>query len=133
MRGALLDTMAVLRAVYCPKQLSRKAGLRMLEPDAGPLFYSVASLWEIGLKMSRGGYPDVEVPADWNEVIPKGLHEQGINRIEIEPRHCKRIETLPFHHKAPFDRMILAQALAGDLELISSDAVADDYGLTMIW
>lgn len=133
MRGALLDTITVLRAAYRPDLLSRKAANRMLDLDVGPLFYSSASLWEIGLKMSRGGYPDIDILSDWDVVLVKGLHEQGIDRIEIEPRHCKRIEKLPFHHRDPFDRMIFAQALVRDLELISSDAIAESYGLTVIW
>lgn len=83
--------------------------------------------------MSRGGYRDIVVPDDWHEVIPRGLREQEIELIGIEPEHCKRSQTLPYLHRDPFDRMIFAQALTGDLELIGSDAVAEDYGLTVIW
>ena len=133
MRGVLLDTMAVLLACYHPERLSRKAGQRMLELDAGPVFYSAVSLWEIGLKLSRGGYQDVSVCARWDEVIPKGLYEQGFEKIEVEPRHCRIIESLPFHHRDPFDRMIFAQAIAGDLAVMSSDRMARLYVDEVIW
>lgn len=133
MRGALLDTMAVLLACYQPERLSRKAGQRLLELDAGPVFYSAVSLWEIGLKMSVGGYRDVGICERWHEVIPNGLYEQGFERIEVEPRHCKVIENLPFHHRDPFDRMIFAQAIEEDLALVSSDRKAPLYLDEVIW
>lgn len=133
MRGALLDTMTVLRAGYRPDLLSRRASQRLLDLDVGPLFYSVVSLWEIGLKRTRGSHSDLRIPSDWDTALVEGLHEQGIDCIGIEPRHCKLIETLPLHHRDPFDRMIFTQALAKDLELISSDRMAEVYGLTVIW
>jgi len=132
MRGALLDTMALLRMSFRPDLLSRAAGARILE-DEGPLFYSIVSLWEIGIKQSRKGYHDLELPGDWDQRLVEGFAEQGIGEIPILAKHCKMIETLPAHHGDPFDRMLFAQALDSGLEVVSSDWKVEEYGLVRIW
>lgn len=53
--------------------------------------------------------------------------------LDIRPRHVSRITTLPFHHRDPFDRMMVAQALEDDLEMVSVDRTLDAYGIRRIW
>ena len=132
MAGAILDTMAVLRMSFRPELLSVAAKERILD-DSAPLFYSIVSLWEIGIKMSKGGYDDLELPDDWDLRIVDGFAAQGIVRIEIGQVHCKLIETLPYHHKDPFDRMLIAQALNGGFSVIGSDERFDAYGVKRVW
>lgn len=132
MAGALLDTMAVLRMTFRPELLSAGARERILDTTE-PLFYSTVSLWEISIKMSKGGYEDLVLPDDWDERIVDGFGEQGIGRVEIAQVHCKRMVTLPFHHKDPFDRMLIAQALDAGFDVISSDKRFDDYGVMRLW
>ena len=132
MERYLLDTMAVLWMALRPDLLGRTAAGTLRDP-ASSLTYSVVSLWEIGIKMSGKGYEGFELPDDWDRALPKQLGDQGIARLEIEPGDCRLIQDLPFHHRDPFDRMIIAQAMRGDLTVIGSDKIFDDYGVKRIW
>lgn len=132
MRTALLDTMAVLRYSFRPELLSAKAQERILNNE-GALVYSIVSLWEIGIKMSKRGYHDLNLPADWDQRIVRGFQQQKVEAIEITPRHCKMVEELPGHHYDPFDRMIFAQAIERDFALVSSDQNAPLYVDEVIW
>jgi len=132
MRTALLDTMAVLRYSFRPELLSAKARARIMNTE-GALVYSIVSFWEIGIKMSKRGYPDLKLPADWDQRIFQGLKQQKVEAIEIMPKHCKMVEELPKHHHDPFDRMIFAQAIERDFSLVSSDRHAPLYVDEVIW
>lgn len=132
MRSYLLDTMAILWMAFEPYKLGRRA-TNALEEEGVPLLYSMVSLWEIGLKMGGRGYREFVLPENWEVEIPEGLAEQGIAELPILPRHCRRVQDLPFHHKDPFDRMLIAQALAEGLDVIGSDARFDAYGVRRIW
>jgi PIN domain nuclease of toxin-antitoxin system len=132
MERCLLDTMAVLWMALRP-DLLRKNAIRKLEHPGLDLSYSIVSLWEIGIKMAGKGYEEFELPHDWDVSLPGQLGIQGITQLLIEPRHCRMIQDLPFHHKDPFDRMLVAQAMNGDFTVIGSDKIFDDYGVRRIW
>ena len=97
------------------------------------LAYSMVSLWEIGIKMAGGGDEGFELPADWDVSLPEQMEVQGIVRLNIEPKNCRMIEDLPFHHRDPFDRMLVAQALQGDYRVIGSDDAFEKYGVKRVW
>lgn len=132
MNGYLLDTVVVLRLLLAPEKLSNRAGMVLKNRDA-LLHYSPVNLWEVGIKMSVGGYHDLRVPDDWDSLFPETLSDMQIQSLEIRPDDCKRVELLPFHHRDPFDRMLLAQSLARGLDLISPDQAFDAYGVRRIW
>ena len=132
MERCLLDTMAVLWMALRP-DLLRKNAIRKLEHPGLDLSYSIVSLWEIGIKMAGKGYGEFELPDDWDVALPEQLEDQGIIRLNIEPKNCRLIENLPFHHRDPFDRMLVAQALQGDFTVIGSDKIFDDYGVKRVW
>lgn len=127
----LLDTNALLWATYAPERLTKNAADTYLAADE--LCFSILSPWEIALKFSRGGFPDLKVPVNWEETMIKGLLEEGLRFLPLEVRHCRRVQDLPFHHKDPFDRMLIAQALEENLTVIGSDDRFDDYGVKRIW
>lgn len=131
-RGYLLDTMAILWFAFLPERLPRAAREVILD-EKTDLKFSTVSLWEIGLKMSVGGYGDFELPDDWEVCIPEGLQQQGIVRLGIEASHCRRIQDLPFHHRDPFDRMLVAQCQIEERSILSSDAIFDAYGVRKVW
>ena len=110
MSGLLLDTHALLWMVIDDPRLSARARTQI--EKASRLVYSAASFWEIGLKLSRGGF-DFELPHAWHHDLIRELRGIGATRIEIEPDHCRRLQDLPWHHKDPFDRMLVAQAQVG--------------------
>lgn len=131
-RSFLLDTMAVLWFAFLPKRLPRAAREAILDEETH-LAFSTVSLWEIGLKMSVGGYLDFKLPDDWERCIPEGLKQQNVMPLGIDAVHCRRIQDLPFHHRDPFDRMLTAQCLIEGMSIISSDAIFDTYGIKRVW
>lgn len=132
MERCLLDTMAVLWMALRPDLLGKRAVTKLADPDLF-LVYSMVSLWEIGIKMAGKGYDGFDLPDDWDLTLPEQLEAQGIARLEIEARNCRTVQDLPFLHRDPFDRMIIAQALNGDFTVIGSDKIFDDYGVKRIW
>ena len=132
MERYLLDTMAVLWMGFLPQNLSGRAAQILCDSEV-ELSYSIVSLWEIALKMSGQGYREFKLPDDWEVQIPKRLEEQGISRIEVVPKDCRLIQDLPFYHREPFDRMLVAQAINGNFTVIGSDRIFDDYGMKRVW
>ena len=70
-----------------------------------------------------------ESPVDYRALFV----EDGFKLLEIEPRHCTTVAKLPFHHRDPFDRMLLAQALTVDLALLSRDMEFRKYPVKVRW
>jgi len=100
--------------------------------SADEVFLSPVSLWEIGLKASGKGF-DFHLPGDWETVLPAHAAKYQVSWLPISPHHCRRIQDLPFHHKDPFDRMLIAQALVENFSVIGCDDRFEDYGVTRVW
>lgn len=132
MRSYLLDTMVVLWMSFEPERLGKEA-VRVIKSKRSLLHYSVVSFWEIGIKMGLSGYGDMKLPHNWDELIPEYLEGMGIKRITLDPTHCRLIQDLPQHHKDPFDRMLVAQAIDGRLSAVSSDEMFERYGVQRVW
>lgn len=128
---ALLDTNALLWSSYAPERLTKKAVAAFLEADE--LYFSILSPWEVALKFSRGGLHGIAVPQDWEKTLISSLLQQGHHLLTLDLAHCRQVQDLPFHHKDPFDRMLISQALVENLTVIGSDDRFDDYGVTRIW
>lgn len=128
---ALLDTNALLWAAYAPGNLTAPAEQAYFE--AQKIHVSMVSLWEIGLKMSRGGFHGFRIPIDWEKSLWSWMMEQGFEVLGVELADCRMIQDLPYHHKDPFDRMLIAQALRGNFSVIGIDENFDAYGVRRIW
>jgi PIN domain nuclease of toxin-antitoxin system len=129
-RGWLLDTHALLWMLYGDKRL-KASTCRMIDGDL-PLYYSSVSFWEIGLKRSTKGF-DFEIEDDWDILFPRELHRLDVLRIDLESTDCRAVETLDFHHRDPFDRMLIAQALQRRIGIISRDVAFDLYDVIRAW
>ena len=129
-RAWLLDTHALLWMLYGDRRLSA-AARRHIDGHL-PLYYSVVSFWEIGLKRRASGF-DFEIENDWDIVVPRALGEDGVLRLDIEAGDCRRMEDLPLHHRNPFDRLLAAQALQRRYGIISRDACFDAYRVPRVW
>jgi PIN domain nuclease of toxin-antitoxin system len=119
----LLDTHIVLWAAYTPEHLSQKAK-QLLSDPASSLYFSVASLWEVAIKSALGR-------ADFNVDVAElraGLIANDYSEVAIESRHVLRVPTLPPIHADPFDRILVAQAMAEGVVLLSNDAKLKAYG-----
>lgn len=126
----LLDTNVLLWWTHAPGRLTPRAISALDEATAR--YFSVMSLWKIGIKSGRNGF-DFPLAKHWEQVIPGHAVRYGFKMVGIRPDHCRRIAMLPKHHGDPFDRMLIAQAQADDLKIVSSDARFDDYGVTRVW
>jgi PIN domain nuclease of toxin-antitoxin system len=125
---ALLDTHTFLWAISGDEKLSRRAA----EVFAGPsdLWLSVASIWEILIKVQIGKIP-LPVPA--GPYIVKKLAENRIETLAVSRDHVLRVETLPRHHSDPFDRLLVAQSLEEKLPVVTADRAFALYPVELIW
>ena len=126
----LIDTHAALWLLAGDSRLSAKAREAFETADA--VSYSVVSLWEIGIKLGlhRG---DFQLQPNWWQVIPAALAAQGIQRLGVEPTHCAQLALLPPIHRDPFDRMLVAQAIAEEHGILSADSWIQRYDIEVIW
>jgi PIN domain nuclease of toxin-antitoxin system len=119
----LLDTHVLLWAAYDPARLSARASNLILNP-ANSIYFSVASIWEVAIKASLGRADFAVDPT----VLRMSLIANEYNEIQIEAAHVLRVATLPPLHADPFDRILLAQAMAEGFVLLTQDAKVIDYG-----
>ena len=125
----LLDTHAFLWFIGGNSELSANA--RSLIEDANnQSFLSTASLWEMAIKISLG---KLKLGQPFKKLIPQQLRLNGIEIVTISLSHVAVVTTLPFHHRDPFDRLLLAQAATEKMPLISCDAILDAYSVTRMW
>ena len=128
MRG-LLDTHTFLWFIAAHPALSAPAR-KWIETSANERLLSVASLWEIAIKASAG---KLTVPLPMTELVATHIVGNAIKLLPIAPPHLDRLVTLPFHHRDPFDRLIIAQAKSEALPIVGRDAQFDAYSITRIW
>jgi PIN domain nuclease of toxin-antitoxin system len=129
-RGWLLDTHTLLWMLYGDKRL--KAGARRVINGPQPLHYSTVSFWEIALKRAAKGF-DFEIEEDWDILLPAELQRLGVLRIDLEAPDCRAAGELEFHHRDPFDRMLVAQAIKRRIGIVSKDTAFDSYPVLRIW
>ena len=125
----LLDAHTLLWWVDDDPRLPAKA--RKAIADAGnDCFVSLASAWEMATKCQLG---KLTLASSVRQYFPAQLAANGFVQLDIAFRHVARVESLEFHHRDPFDRLIAAQALEEKLTLVSADAVFDNYGVKRFW
>jgi PIN domain nuclease of toxin-antitoxin system len=125
----LLDTHALLWFLEDNPRLS-DAAKRMLEDATTDAYISVASLWEIAIKI---GLHKLQIGEPFDQLFPEQLKRNNFELLGVTVEHLTRLTTLPLHHRDPFDRMLIAQALEDQLVLVGADAAFDAYALERIW
>src|SRR5689334_20387358 len=125
----LLDAHALLWFLADDAQLSATARAALVDP-ANERWLSPISLVEIALKVRLG---KLQLSAPFGVLFPAQLAANRIRLYPLEPRHIEPLTTLPFHHKDPFDRLLVATVHVDTLDLVSADAVLDAYGITRVW
>lgn len=109
--------------------MSREAEAVFLERD-NELFFSAVSYWEICIKQSLG---KLELAFGWQEVIDAELTANSIGWLEIKKTHYQGLLRLPHHHGDPFDRLLISQAIAENMALLSADANMGRYSVKTLW
>jgi len=125
---ALLDTHTFLWAISGSERLSRRAECIFVGPS--DLWLSVASIWEILIKVQIGKIP---LPLPAGPYIVKKLVENRIETLRISLDHVLKVETLPMHHSDPFDRILIAQSIEEGWPLITADPIFERYPVQVIW
>ncbi len=125
---ALLDTNCFLWFITDSDKLTDSVRSFITDLE-NVLYLSAASLWEIAVKISIG---KLELLSPFHVLIPEQLTANTIDILPIETPHLSRMISLPFHHRDPFDRLIIAQALAEDIPLISTDTAFRKYDVKII-
>jgi len=119
----LLDTHLVLWAAFEPQRLSSRAA-KLLRDRSTPVAFSLATLWEVAIKTSLGR-PDFAVDA---RRLRDGLLDQGFAEWPIKAEHLFRVAQLPWVHRDPFDRLLVAQAIEDKITLLTADRTLLRYG-----
>jgi PIN domain nuclease of toxin-antitoxin system len=123
----LLDTHVLLWADAAPVKLG---DVRELIADQDTeLLVSAACSWEIAIKYATGRLPLPDAP---RLHVPAMIRALGATAIPVEHAHALRVADLPPVHRDPFDRMLIAQAQALDLPIVTADPVFADYDVTVI-
>jgi PIN domain nuclease of toxin-antitoxin system len=118
----LLDTNVLLHALIAPERLPKPIRADLTEPQNRVLF-STASLWEIAIKSSLNR-ADFDFDSADIERLAAGT---GFELLPILPEHCHQVARLPWHHRDPFDRLLVAQTLSLPAYLLTTDSRLTDY------
>jgi PIN domain nuclease of toxin-antitoxin system len=124
----LLDTHTFIWFVEDDKHLAIKTK-RLIEDPDNEIFLSIASLWEMAIKLQLN---KLELSHPIEKVIELAIHN-GFVFLPILPEHIIALTKLEFFHRDPFDRIIIAQSITGELAIITRDKFFDDYGVDRIW
>lgn len=124
----LLDTHAFVWFLNGEKQLSLKAR-KAIEDINNNKYLSIASLWEIAIKMSLG---KLKLNKPYRE-LNKFISENGFEILPVTFDHAMTVSTLPFHHRDPFDRIIAAQTIVEDFTVVTKDENIAKYTNAILW
>ena len=125
----LLDTHSFLWFVNLSPDLTAHAR-SVIEDDASEVYLSIVSAWEIAIKTAIN---KLHLPAPVHLFVPAHVATNDLLMLPIELSHLGALTRLPFHHKDPFDRLLIAQAIAEQMPIISADEKFDAYGVQRIW
>lgn len=124
----LIDTHVFLWAAGIDGRLS-DSSTKLLAEAGQPIFFSAASAWEIAIKWSKGR---LTLPATPAEVVRNVVSAAGMTQLSITLKDATAVGELPFHHKDPFDRLLVAQARAHGLRLMTADPMLEKYDVDVI-
>ncbi len=125
----LLDTHTFLWFIMGSSKLSKKAR-ELMEDASNARLLSIASLWEMAIKVSLG---KLTLAEPFEVLIPQQLKLNGIELLNIKIEHMATVTVLPFYHRDPFDRLLIAQCMVERLPLLSADESMDNYPIKRIW
>jgi PIN domain nuclease of toxin-antitoxin system len=125
----LLDTHTFVWLDNDPEKLSSRVASICADPNTS-LFLSMASIWEMQIKTQLG---KLTLPASIEFIVRQQITNNRIRLLAIEFEHILQLDQLPFHHKDPFDRLLIAQAQFVNLTLLSDDSVLQKYPVSVTW
>jgi PIN domain nuclease of toxin-antitoxin system len=124
----LIDTQILIWLIGISDKLPKNI-LKIIKDTENYIFVSDVSIWEIAIKFSIG---KLKIPFELKNIIQE-IYRMNINILEITSEHVIKVAELPFHHKDPFDRLIISQSILENLPIISSDINLKKYDTEIIW
>jgi PIN domain nuclease of toxin-antitoxin system len=125
-QGVLLDTHVLLWALSAPRRLPARVAAIIRDPDTD-VYVSAASTWEIAIKTALG-----RMDADLGAIVG-AARAADFDELPITIAHTERLRTLPAHHRDPFDRLLVAQALEESLTIATQDRLIGAYPVPRLW
>ncbi len=125
----LLDTHAMLWFFWDDSQLSLQARA-LIEDSANRKLISMGSCWEISIKVGLG---KLDLGESSRSFLPREIACNNFELLPISLDHATMVEELAAHHRDPFDRLLVAQAMVEGLSLVSADDIFDQYGVSRLW
>jgi PIN domain nuclease of toxin-antitoxin system len=125
----LLDTHTLIWAVDDPSKLSGPATTALQDP-ANELLLSAATVWELAIKI---GQKKLALSVPYRQWMDRAIADLELTLLPITVEYAEKQAGLPSHHKDPFDRLIIAQALVDGIPVVCADPAFDAYGVTRIW
>ncbi len=121
----LIDTHAFLWALAEPERLGAMAAEALMEPQ-NELFVSIVTAWEAAILQSLGRI-EIDLPMEQSDLALRS------SWLGIELRHTAIVRALPLHHRDPFDRMLIAQAMSESMTIVTRDGAIRRYGVATLW
>jgi PIN domain nuclease of toxin-antitoxin system len=125
-RGLLVDTNVLVWLLLGDRARVTETARLALEDERNRVVVSAASVWEIAVKRSVG---KLTIEDGWS----RALTRLGFDALPVTSIHAEAVEHLPWHHRDPFDRLLVAQAKTERLEFVSADARLTAYGIDLVW
>ena len=125
----LLDTHVLLWMLTDPDQLGKKAR-KAISQGKNQLLWSAASFWEITVKVSLG---KLTLQKEWITTLEREKKRLRIRDLPIHWQHCQNHLSLPWHHRDPFDRLLICQAMGEKATLITRDKNIQRYQIKTLW
>jgi len=123
----LLDTHVFLGALAEPERLGRQRSL--VEDGRNGLVLSVVSVWEMAIKWSRGRLPLPEPPVTF---VPSRVRTLAAQTLAVEPEQAVGVADLPWQHRDPFDRLLIAQARVLGVPIVTADRACRPYDVDVL-
>ncbi|HET6883399.1 MAG TPA: type II toxin-antitoxin system VapC family toxin [Pirellulales bacterium] len=125
----LVDAHCLIWAVDDPAKLTRAASVA-LGDAANELLIGAGTMWELSIKTGLG---KLALSSPFRQWMEQAIADLDLTVTPISLEHCHVQASLPFHHRDPFDRLLAAQSLTEGVQVVSADAIFDQYGVGRIW
>lgn len=124
-----MDTHAFIWLIEDNENLTQKIKKIYLD-NSNEVYLSIASIWEMVIKISLN---KLSLEGKLSTLVEKHAVGNNVKLLSIQPSHVISVTNLPFHHKDPFDRLLISQCLQEKLNFLSKDKTFDLYGVKRIW
>ena len=125
----LLDTHTLFWSVEEPAKVSATA-MAAMQPRANVVLLSAATVWELAIKVGQG---KIGLSLPYRQWMDRAFADLKLTILPVTVEYADRQSALPPHHKDPFDRLLVAQALVEGIPIVSADAALDAYGVARLW